>query len=211
MAAIQKGAGTSFILGCNAPIWPSLGLVDGMRTSGDINNDWKSIKGCGLENLSRAWQNGKLWWNDPDCILLTENTQKNIRHNLPPKDPTLTKNEFKLHVASIRASGGMVLSGDEMPQIQPNRFKVLAKLLTPTGKAMHFDRPGFPIGRVTLNPNQEEVALFNWDDTPLTRSFATEAGSTITDFWTGESKKAEGTTATYEIPPRSAVLLEITK
>ncbi len=211
MAAIQKGAGGSFILGCNAPIWPSLGLVDGMRTSGDINNDWKSIKGCALENLSRAWQNGKLWWNDPDCILLTENTQKNIRHKLPPKDPTLSENEFKLHVASIRATGGMVLSGDEMPQIRANRFKVLAKLLTPTGKAMHFASPGFPIGRVTLNPQLEEVALFNWDDTPLTRSFTTGAGSTITDFWTGESRKAEGTTTTCEIPPRSAVLLGISK
>jgi len=211
MAAIRKGAGDSFILGCNAPIWPSLGLVDGMRTSGDINNDWKSIKGCGLENLSRAWQNGKLWWNDPDCLLLTENTQKNIRHNLPPKDPTLTENEFKLHVASIRATGGMVLSGDEMPQIQTNRLNVLPKLLTPTGKAMHFDSPGFPLGRVTLNPQLEEVALFNWDDAPVTRSFATEAGSTITDFWTGESRKAEGTTATYEVAPRSAVMLEIRK
>lgn len=211
MAAIQKGAGTSFILGCNAPIWPSLGLVDGMRTSGDINNDWKSIKGCALENLARAWQNGKLWWNDPDCVLLTENSQKNIRHNVPPKDPTLTDKEFKLHVASIRASGGMVLSGDEMPQIQTNRFKVLEKLLTPTGKAMQFDCPGFSIGRVALNSSQEEVALFNWDDVPITRSFATETGSIITDFWTGVSKKAEGTSATYEIPPRSAVLLEITK
>jgi alpha-galactosidase len=209
MAAIRKGAGDAFILGCNAPIWPSLGLVDGMRSSGDINNDWQSIKGCALENLSRAWQNGHLWWNDPDCLLLTENTQKNIRHNLPPKDPTLTENQFKLHAASIRATGGMVLSGDEMPQIQANRFKVLAKLLTPTGKAMHFASPGFPIGRVILNPQQEEVALFNWDDTPVTRSFATVAGTTITDFWTGESTKSDGTTATYRIPPRSAILLEL--
>jgi len=211
LAAIRKGAGDSFILGCNAPIWPSLGLVDGMRTSGDINNDWKSINGCALENLSRAWQNGKLWWNDPDCLLLTENTQKNIRHNLPPKDPTLTENQFKLHAASIRATGGMVLSGDEMPQIQTPRFKVLAKMLTPTGMAMHFASPGFPVGRVTLNPHQEEVALFNWGDTPVTRSFATVAGTTITDFWTGESTTTEGTTATYQIPPRSAILLEIRK
>jgi len=211
MAAIQKGAGDSFILGCNAPIWPSLGLVDGMRTSGDINNDWQSIKGCALENLSRAWQNGNLWWNDPDCVILTENTQKNIRHKLPPKDPTLTENQFKLHVAAIRATGGMVLSGDEMPQIQPPRFKVLAKLLTPTGQAMHFASPGFPIGRVTLNPHHEEVALFNWGDTPVTRCFATAAGATITDFWTGESRQADGTTTSCVIPPRSATLLEISK
>lgn len=212
MAAIQKGAGDSFILGCNAPIWPSLGLVDGMRTSGDISNDWKAIKGCALENLARAWQNGKLWWNDPDCILLTENTQKNIRHNLPPKDPTLTENEFKLHAASIRATGGMVLSGDEMPQIPSNRLVVLKKLLAPTGKAMRFDSTEFSIGRVNLNQTTEEVALFNWGDQPLSRSIPVVAGSIITDFWTGEIRQANGASSlSYEIPGRSARLLIIKK
>ena len=37
MEAIRRGAGDAFILGCNHPIWPSLGLVHGSRSSNDIN------------------------------------------------------------------------------------------------------------------------------------------------------------------------------
>lgn len=45
MEAVLEGAGTdSFILGCNAPMWPSLGLVHGMRVTGDISRSWPKIK-----------------------------------------------------------------------------------------------------------------------------------------------------------------------
>jgi alpha-galactosidase len=209
MQAILRGAGDAFILGCNAPIWPSLGLVDGMRTSGDINNTWKAFNVCGLENLARSWQNGRLWWSDPDCLLLTENTQQNIRKNKGPRDPSLTDKEFKLHVASLRASGGMVLSGDELAQISPERFAVLKKMLAPTGKAMSFATSEFAVGRVSTGKKTEEIALFNWGDTPVTRTVTVKPGSTVTDFWTGEARVVPGDTLSYDLPARSAVLVSV--
>ena len=211
MKAIQKGAGSSFILGCNAPIWPSLGLVDGMRTSEDINQVWSVIKSTGLENLSRCWQNGKLWWSDPDCVLLTENTEKRIKQHLPPQDPKLSENEFKLHAAVIRATGGLVLNGDELAKIKPERLALLKKLLNSNGKSMTFADQDFSVGRVTLGDGREEVALFNWSDKPVSRTIKVASGSTLTDFWTGESRKATGQTISYEIPERSAVLLAVKK
>jgi alpha-galactosidase len=33
MAAIRRGAGDAFLIGCNHPIWPSFGEVHGSRTS----------------------------------------------------------------------------------------------------------------------------------------------------------------------------------
>src|SRR5438874_7859348 len=32
MQAIRRGAGNAFILGCNHPLWPSLGLIHGSRS-----------------------------------------------------------------------------------------------------------------------------------------------------------------------------------
>jgi len=32
MEAVLRGAGDGFILGCNHPIWPSFGLIDGSRS-----------------------------------------------------------------------------------------------------------------------------------------------------------------------------------
>jgi len=37
MEAVLRGAGDSFILGCNHPIWPSFGLIHGSRSSGDVS------------------------------------------------------------------------------------------------------------------------------------------------------------------------------
>ena len=70
MEAIRRGAGDAFILGCNHPLWPSLGLIHGSRSSMDVKRDWGHIAKTGRENLLRGWQNGRLWWNDPDALCL---------------------------------------------------------------------------------------------------------------------------------------------
>src|SRR5260221_8834961 len=31
-------------MGCNHPIWPSLGLIDGSRSSGDIKRTWANFR-----------------------------------------------------------------------------------------------------------------------------------------------------------------------
>ncbi|HJZ79527.1 MAG TPA: glycoside hydrolase family 36 protein, partial [Pyrinomonadaceae bacterium] len=91
MQAVLRGAGDGFILGCNHPIWPSLGLIHGSRSSNDIKRSWDRIASTGKQNLYRNWQNGRLWWNDPDAIVLMG-------------DLPLT--EFQFHATVIYASGG---------------------------------------------------------------------------------------------------------
>ena len=54
----SRGAGDAFILGCNHPIWPSLGLIHGSRSSNDIKREWKRIADTARQNLMRNWQNG---------------------------------------------------------------------------------------------------------------------------------------------------------
>jgi alpha-galactosidase len=66
MQAIGRGAGDAFLLGCNHPLWPSLGLIHGSRSSNDIKRSWDRVMTTARQNLSRNWQNGRLWWNDPD-------------------------------------------------------------------------------------------------------------------------------------------------
>lgn len=72
MEAIRRGAGDALIMGCNHPIWPSLGLVHASRSSMDIERNWASFASIGRENLLRGWQNGHFWWNDPDCVVLND-------------------------------------------------------------------------------------------------------------------------------------------
>jgi len=68
----------AYLLGCGAPILPSVGLVDAMRVSPDIALEYEprdgdpsqpSQRGAALSTVGRAWQHGRFWVNDPDCIV----------------------------------------------------------------------------------------------------------------------------------------------
>jgi hypothetical protein len=116
MEAIRQATGDAFILGCNQPMWPSLGLVHGSRSSGDIKRSWATFHSHAQEALSRNWQNGRLWWNDPEAVLFS---------------CTLTKVEYRFHATSAFASGGMILSGDDLTNIPPDRLAMLASCCHP--------------------------------------------------------------------------------
>jgi alpha-galactosidase len=195
MEAILRGAGNSFILGCNHPLWPSLGLIDGSRSSGDISRKWPVFARTARENLSRNWQNGRLWWNDPDCAVLTGD---------------LTEDEYRFHATAIYASGGLILSGDDLTKIPADRLAQLRKLLPPTGVAATFEDESLRVGRVSL-PGSEAVCLFNPDDAAHDLDVTLPRPCRIRDAWTDEDLgRKEGVLHIAGMPPHSARLLVCT-
>jgi alpha-galactosidase len=63
----------TYLLGCGAPILPSVGLVDAMRVSPDTFHAGQQDGSAGLRGApaaaARAWQHGRLWTNDADCLV----------------------------------------------------------------------------------------------------------------------------------------------
>jgi alpha-galactosidase len=197
MQAILTGAGDSFILGCNHPIWPSLGLIHGSRSSNDIKRTWDRIKTTAQQNLLRNWQNGRLWWNDPDAVVLTGD---------------LPENEFLFHATAIYATGGMVLSGDDLTAIPEKRLAILKRLLPPTGVSAVFDDDNLRIGQIDLPDRRRLFCCFNWADTPvtLTRRLYDTSETTVKDFWTGQPfGRVTNRLVLEDMPPHSARLLAV--
>ena len=192
MKAILRGAEDSFVLGCNHPIWPSLGLIHGSRSSNDIKRTWERIATTARQNLSRNWQNGRLWWNDSDAVVLTGD---------------LPDNEFQFHATAIYASGGMILSGDDLTKISEHKLKMLRKLQPPTGIAARFDDDGFRVGRIDLWRKRQVVSLLNWEDTPQTISVRLDRPKRITDFWSDAPLGIHTDQIAVEMPARSGRLL----
>jgi alpha-galactosidase len=62
-----------YLVGCGAPLLPSVALVDAMRVSPDTFHEGGEDGSRGLRGLmplaARAWQQGRLWTNDPDCVV----------------------------------------------------------------------------------------------------------------------------------------------
>jgi alpha-galactosidase len=77
---IRAAVGTSsYLLGCGAPILPSIGKVDAMRVSPDTAPHFEphdvgdlcapAGRSSIVTGRGRAWQHGRWWVNDPDCLL----------------------------------------------------------------------------------------------------------------------------------------------
>ena len=192
MQAVLRGAGDGFILGCNHPIWPSLGLIHGSRSSNDIKRSWDRFETTARQNLSRNWQNGRLWWNDPDAVVLTG---------------PLTDDEFRFHATAIYATGGMVLSGDDLTKISSERLAMLKKLLPPSGAAATFEDTSMRVGEINV-AGKPMLCLFNWSDKPQTITARLSKASDISDFWSGEPLgRHSGAFTVKDLPPHSARLL----
>jgi alpha-galactosidase len=65
--------GEAYLVGCGAPLLPSVGLVDAMRVSPDTFHEGGEDGSTGMRGLmplaARAWQQGRFWVNDPDCLV----------------------------------------------------------------------------------------------------------------------------------------------
>ena len=191
MQAVLRGSGDGFILGCNHPIWPSLGLIHGSRSSNDIKREWKRIETTARQNLMRNWQNGRLWWNDPDAVVLTGD---------------LPENEYRFHATAIFATGGMILSGDDLTTIPAARLEMLRKLEPPTGVAARFD-DDLQVGMVELK-DRRVVCLLNWTDAPKNFAVTLPQPARVRDMWTGADLGRMNGRASFAVEARSGRLLE---
>ncbi|KAA2241426.1 alpha-galactosidase [Chitinophaga agrisoli] len=193
MEAILKGTGNAFILGCNHPLWPSLGLIHGSRSSMDIKRQWSTFERSGRENLYRSWQNGRLWWNDPDCLLLTGN---------------MPDNEFRFHAALLYATGGMLLSGDDLTTISPERLNMLKRSIPPAGQAAAFPDTKFETGKLHTG-NSNYLVLLNWEDQPKKLTVKLDKPYELVDHWTGKRLGKFSGTYTLELQGHDGTVIQL--
>jgi alpha-galactosidase len=112
------------LLGCGAPAIASVGLVDAMRIGPDIAACYEPASGLlsapsqrnATRNvLGRAWQHGRLWINDPDCLMLRPSVER--------------REEW----ASVLARyGGVRASGDGLDQLDSWGLGTTRALLRPS-------------------------------------------------------------------------------
>jgi alpha-galactosidase len=136
-----------------------------------------------------------LWWNDPDAVLLTGD---------------LSEEAFRFHATAIYATGGMILSGDDLTKISADRLTMLLKLQPPTGQAARFADDSLRVGTIKL-PDKDIFCLFNWDDAPRKISFGLSRSRRVTDFWSGQDLgRHSGEFSLDHMPARTARLLVCT-
>lgn len=169
LSTIRETVGDdAFVLGCGAPAFPSVGLVDAMRVGPDTATRWRDPDGLASqpahENairnvLNRQFCHRRLWANDPDCQLVRETTD-------------LTDAERRAFAAVVALSGGANVFSDALAEIDAGGRDLLERTLPPvdTGRVEGLGRHEFPDRMVCERTTDDAlaVAAFNWTDEPRT-------------------------------------------
>jgi hypothetical protein len=129
LAAIRRGTGSDkFILGCGAPIGPSIGFVDGMRIGGDVYAGWGGITPAVKAAAARWFYHRAVWDDDPDCLVV--------------RDP-LTLDQARVWASVVSLSGQMDLLSDKLTALPEERLNLL-KMTLPV-----YDRAARPVDLFT--------------------------------------------------------------
>ena len=111
----------AILVGCGAPLLPSVGLVDAMRVSPDIalhlhpatgDLSQPSLESALHTGRARAGMHQRLWVNDPDMLL--------ARRRMPSRD---------LWAEHVAATGGVVASGDRLSDLDRHGLALLREAL----------------------------------------------------------------------------------
>jgi alpha-galactosidase len=89
LAELRAAVGPNvYLLGCGAPLLPSVGILDAMRIGADTAPGWVAADGdmsspsgqsAELSVRARAYQHGRYWVIDPDCLLLYPGVEERER------------------------------------------------------------------------------------------------------------------------------------
>ena len=200
----------SYILGCNAPFWAQLGLVDGNRATNDVFRSWRIINGNMCELTGRSWQNGRLWINDPDGVVLEKRDRSEIRGGVYRRAICeLTDAEFEYHKAYIIASGGVVTSGDKLDELSERNLDVLRRMMAVAGDAAVYDDDSFEVGRIDC-AGKHIICVFNHSDDVKSIAVSLSAQARIYDLWTDADLGVhKGHFTLFDMLPHSARVLRL--
>jgi alpha-galactosidase len=170
--AIAEAAGDDvFLLGCGAPMAPSVGLFDAMRIGPDTDPTWETpgesgsqpgLKNAVRNTLNRNFLHRRWWLNDPDCQLVRDTSD-------------LTASEREAFAVLVAVSGGANMFSDRLAEIDTAGRRLLQRSIPPAsgGEVVGLDGERFPSRVVCDRPGDgaTTVALFNWQNKRSTVRF----------------------------------------
>ncbi|MGC9460761.1 glycoside hydrolase family 36 protein [Vibrio genomosp. F10] len=187
MKAIEKGAGDAWILGCNAPMWPSLGLVDAMRVSDDVERSPARFCQIAQETFFRSWQHRQLWHIDPDCATFVSLANQSTERQY-----------YDFHRTALLASGGLLLSGDPLPELTPYAKSSLTKLVLRqkhNQKASKFTSLSLSHAFLPITDRNDLHCLFNYHSELEEFTLTSKQAVYWYDYWSGKKLTSKPTNA----------------
>ncbi|XDD47203.1 glycoside hydrolase family 36 protein [Leptospira sp. WS39.C2] len=219
---IRKVVGkNTFLLGCGAPMLPSIGFFDGMRISCDVAPFWNPerlriflkdrnalcTKKALINDITRSSMHRHLWLNDPDCLLVRKKKNK------------MNEAQTKLMASVMAVSGGMLLVSDDLTKLEMDRLDLLKKAFQLNRECQAYTP--IPLG---IFENEFPLALYNpggylgiWNPTEEEKTVriqlppGVKTKAPFLDFWTGTRVELQPVEGGFEttLPAFGSVVVSV--
>ena len=228
---MREAAGEdTYLVGCGAPLGPSVGLVDAMRIGPDTAPYWAprvplirdlfqrapslpSLRNSLRNVATRAWMHNRWWQNDPDNLMVRDS------------QTALTEAEIISQLTLQGLTGGLFVLSDDLPALSPAQRELAVALLPALVEGMDpldlFSREmPVEVASPLVQPwdNWQLVGLFNWSTELVERplpctlpNFDLAEDYHIVDFWQRRYLRLNhgAPLPRYRLAPHGAVLLGV--
>ena len=183
-AVIREAVGPeAYVLSCGSPYESVVGLVDSVRTTGDIHVYWSHVLRNAHNLCTRWWMSRRLWNCDPDFLVVRgPETAKPPFGKVSPVKPLdveqgwLAGREFNAAEARVWAllaylNGDDIVLSDRLRDLEPAGIDIITSILPPRGRrALPVDlfTTEQSLPRIWISREDDDIVLgiFNWQDVP---------------------------------------------
>ena len=129
LKAMREGMGDAFFLGCSAVFGPTLGIVDGLRTGGDIDPRMESYTSRCLQNGGNFYLNQTVVQTDADYLVLRNKDDEEAKRAWGKNKfgGNVTLNEAAMWADYVALFGGIKMSSDNLKTLRPERKELIKK------------------------------------------------------------------------------------
>jgi alpha-galactosidase len=179
------------------------------RTTGDITDDWSSVRSIIAQNAPLAPYAGPGHWNDPDMLEVGNGGMTNL--------------EYRTHMSMWAMMAAPLIAGTDLRTASADTLAILTQPgiiaidqdpLGVQGSVVH-DEDGLMVLDKPLSGGDRAIALYNSTDRLATvgvpasaTGLAAARGYRLDDVWTGARTQAK-TTISAAVPPHGAVVYRV--
>ena len=222
LQAMREGIGDAFFLGCSSVFGPTYGLVDGLRTGGDISPTMDFYRTRCLQNGGNFFLNGTVVQNDADYLVVRskedEEAERAWGKNKFGGDITL--DEAGMWSDYVSLFGGIKISSDNLLTLREERKNLVKKAfsLKTCDRFIPLDLWDHAKNKedafnLMLGENEDGIylALFNWDldARQFTMSGFPASTEVLRGISDGSEYKPENGTVTISLQGHKSMILKI--
>jgi alpha-galactosidase len=220
LKAMREGMGDAFFLACSSIFGPTFGIVDGLRTGGDISPTFDHYKTRCLQNGGNFYLNLSVALNDAD-YLVVRNKDDEEPERAWGEDKfggNTTFDEAKMWSDYIAVFGGPKVSSDNLLTLRNDRKELIrnafsiktATRFIPLDLWNHAKEKNDAFN-IMLAENEDGVflSLFNWDNDDKKFLIEGFGKAEFTDFLTKEKRNSTDGKLSIDLKKHTSLILQI--